>query len=291
MMRHYQEFGLSLTWNPKDREDIRRHHSKLLRELKRNYGVSSIEDIPGFLDSIEQQHYVFGDSFEDIGATCGLSRERIRQCFEDYELLRRKKLGPTYRIWNDKRNLFVPVSGERMNDILEETERRTREEELEGIKEMQIYIIKELHKNTIREFANENGRRPMIRELLILLGYKPFSSYSVANYWGYGSDDDVSCTEAFDNLYRAAGFKKRTRQGNPKPRKPNTIGARLTKQRLEMGLTQEEVSDMTNLSNISEHELNRKRPKNETLEKYSRLYKVTKKWILTGKKFRRKKRR
>ena len=283
--RLLKEFGLNSYWYGEDRDEVMRYNKELLEKWKKeNKYPKNVEDIPGFLDSLEQFH-LYGDSLIDIGTRLGLSGEKVRQLFEKYNLQRNEDKGAMYRIWSDKKNCFVPVSTEDRNNILRETKRKRRVENLEK----RLEEIRQTHIKAIQDFTGEYGRAPTLMELGKLLGYTPkATARAIARYWGYSSIDENNNTtykEAMDNLYNAAGFKERRHRGQILvTRESDTIGARLTKKRLELGLSLRDAADGLGLAflTINKNELNLNTPRNDTLEKYSGFYDVSEEWILTG---------
>ncbi len=205
-----ERFGLSLSWNSKDRDEVIKRSKILLEELKYTQGVGTVEQIPGFIGSIEILHDTCGYGLTDIGAMFGLSRERIRQYFQKYNLQRNEARRAMYRVWNDERNCFLTVSNEDLEGILIE---KSREERL--IKRRENHAKRrgsQVH--AIQDFAEKNGRVPTVRELGRILGYKGGSSQtSIAHLWGYNF---ISNKEAIDNLYRVAGFEERIQSKHPK---------------------------------------------------------------------------
>lgn len=72
--------------------------------------------------------------------------------------------------------------------------------------------MRKIHVLTIQNFVEEYGRTPNLRELGERLGFKTKgisnSLNRVAHYWGCNPGEGVTYSEAFDNLYRTAGFER-----------------------------------------------------------------------------------
>jgi len=229
-----KEFGLSLGWNPKDRDEIRRFNKNLWNEFRRKYFEEHEEEIKerllregrsltllsphhfpnvyisGFLESIQSLHIDYGCSFTDIGVDFGLTKESIRQHFEEYGLRRRKEFGSMPMVWNGKK-IFVPITGRGLEKILIEKDGMRKKEEREKIKLEQS--------KAIRDFRKKRGREPNLRELSESLGYIVVPNSRVRKFsilWGYDPRKEKNATTesgAIDNLYRAAGSKERPGRG------------------------------------------------------------------------------
>ena len=162
-----------------------------------------------------------------------------------------------YRIWSDEESCFVPVAPEDYEEILRETQKEKDEKKnLERDKEKgrKLADIVWTQINAIQDFAKWRGRTPSVRELGNILDYLSSNiMQKLAFYWGHDNrrkDNIFSHKEALDNLYRVAGFERvdgrRTYRQRTMSRESGTLGARLTEKRLELNLTQEQVSESVN---------------------------------------------
>jgi len=197
------EFGLNLHWDPRDREEVRRYNKELWKKWKEEHGYSPYtpaEKIPGFLKTIEQLG-LKGYGFVDIGVTFGLTNERIRQYFEKCGLKRNEANGHPMHIRGDWEEIFSPIMGRNLEEVLREQKWLRKDEEHEK--------IRQTHVKAIQDFYKEVRRVPTTKELAKMFGYANISG--IARYWGYR--DGLSYKESLDILYFTAGFKERRISG------------------------------------------------------------------------------
>ena len=209
-LRCLSELGWNSTWDSEDREACRAHHAELFRELKlRLVGKTDValEDIPGMLDSL-QCLLDMGYSFTDMAVMFGVSRQRVGQWCDRHGLEDPDGWGAAYRVWDDELHQFVSVTREEMNDRarlqleLRKDAERTRRREAK----------RRRHVATLRRLHEELGRVPTQGELARELGFAGHGQ-GAARYW-LGVNGAESYTEAFTQMYHAAGLEKRTRGGS-----------------------------------------------------------------------------
>lgn len=189
--------GVSSTWDSDDYAEVQAHHSDLFWELKRRNGSQSPTDIPGFLSSI-QHLYDYGYSHTDISAFLGVSRERVRQWFEQYDELDAHggSNGSDYRLWSDELECFVPVTEEELIAAANERQEAKRQSRIERKRAEQVARL--------REVGERLGRVPRVSDVEVVEAIGHPGSHG--RIWGY---PEVSYVEAHDRLWKAAGFDHR----------------------------------------------------------------------------------
>lgn len=194
--------GLSPKWSSnEDRCEVRDHHAELFEKWKEEHGVgvvgSSLQDYPPFVESI-QHLYDYGYSFTDIATFIGVSRERVRQWFRDYDGLERQggEHGSLYRLWDDDLNCFVPATDDEIVAAYVANKEAARRRHRDRIRASHIHALREIHKRT--------GAIPRVNddEVVDAIGFPA----THARFWGY---PDVSYVEAHDRLWAAAGWPHR----------------------------------------------------------------------------------
>jgi hypothetical protein len=210
-----KRFGLNSFWKARERQEVIKLTKPFWEKLKEEngcipYGHKHIEEIPGFLESLEiLANSGFG--YTDIGTNHGFSRQRTKQIFEKNGLKPGPGDGSMFRIWNEEKSCFFPISCCDFEKRLKESYERTRLERKMERKEK----IKESHIREVQNFYAEKGRVPSSMELVEILGY--FSLTNIAKHWGYiGKNGKVSSQKAIDTLYLAAGFNERRAIGGYK---------------------------------------------------------------------------
>lgn len=158
-----QALGLSSEWVREDREAVESHHRSLFRDLKKHHGVQSPADIPGFISSIQHLHD-YGYSLTDIGAIVGVTRERVRQWFDEYDELERlddigggPRSTALYRLWSDELNCFVPITDE---ELIEAANRRREALDRRHLKHRVHGLLTHL-----RDLADRLGRTPSMFDI------------------------------------------------------------------------------------------------------------------------------
>ena len=270
-------FGIKRGWDPKDRAKVIKHNKILWQQYKQERGFDEntpVDQIPGFIKSLDRLHNFYGDSLTDIGTYFGLGHERIRQYFEKYELERRDdEHGSSLRTWSWQKKRFVTISGQDYQNRVREERRKRIEERCEEKRQSHVRKLQDLAKRS-------NGRVSVKRFTKALrCGVR-----AITHYWGQYGENSLSDQQALDVLYREARVKRK-RNKVYLEREARTIGARLTRKRLEQELTLTEASVCLQVyfTTISAHERNKYRPSEDILKKYAKFYKVSKNWLLTGK--------
>lgn len=208
--RYLEELGLDRTWDEKDREDCREYHRRYYRALKKSHGGihTAVSEIPGFVSSVR---WALQDGFSltDVGVMFGVSRERVRQWCEEFEIERGKHEGSQYRLWSDEENRFVPVSQETMYQLAYEYHHDRVDQEQESRRKERRSAQVEAMKKLAKRF----GRTPTLSELEEEYGE---SWPSIARDWGYDPQDDSegsSYSAAYDRLCDAAHVPRRATGG------------------------------------------------------------------------------
>ena len=268
-----KKFGLSLKWKEEERREVTNFHHGLLQKLKEQYGVKGIAEIPGALESMQRMHNE-GYSLGDIGVAVGLRKQSIYWIFLKHDLKVNDFPYTSHRIFNWKKRRFVPAQIEEFKL----NQKAKKESERKRIKILQAEI--DLRVKAIRSLGRFYGRQPSVKEVGHELGFATNPYLRIARPGMYLRENQLSAREALNDIYRKAGYEegyvvKPSAKGYARiPRKPETIGARLTLGRLEKGLSQADVSKLTGISQstIFDNETNRTYPSPSTLWRYSKLY-------------------
>lgn len=208
--RYVSELGLNSTWREEDKQECLGAARQAYRQLKRKHGGRNVpvDKIPGFIESVQS---LLNDGFglTDVGVMFGVSRERVRQWANQFDLQRRFGPGTRYRIWDDDKDRFVPVPNELMYHIAECYHDRRLETE---VQERQQAARSE-HVEALKSLAKRFGRTPTLNELEEELDtFWP----NIARYWGYEADspkDAASYTAAYRRLCDAARIPPREAGG------------------------------------------------------------------------------
>lgn len=247
---HYlmKEFGLNSFWKAEDKEEVMSLNKELWEGFRREYFEEHKEEIkvrllneerhlaslrpssfpneyiPGFIEFIDDYHNTHGYSLVDVGILFGLSRQRIGQIFDRHGLERHEEDGAMSVTWSDEENRFVSITREDYEMILRGTMEKQRERKLEERHESERQrheSERQRHIKAIRDFKEEYGRVPTIREIAENLGYSLSKNNSgigiLARIWGYdhrNKKNNITYSEAMDNLYRTAGMEERHFNGS-----------------------------------------------------------------------------
>lgn len=206
--------GITSGWDSSDLAEVSEHSRELWRKMKARNGWPenmACRDIPGFFECL-QEMYDGGYSFTDIASVFGLSRERVRQLFNDEPRLRFTDTGSLFRYWDPDASQFMPVKREaikrRWHELQRSRRRRRRQQRRRGlVAELQRAIEEVGHVPTIGELVAHSGRHVT----------------DWARYWRYRvGGRERSYTVALDRLYRSAGHVRPDARG----RSDATLAAR-----------------------------------------------------------------
>ena len=203
--------GLDLRWSGKSRRDylaIKDHNKKLWQNWKEEHGYNNntpLEDIPGFMHSIERLHDA-GYGFIDIGLDYGMTGERIRKLFVKYSLKHNSLSERTmYRDWSDVGNRFIAVPPQekthQLFDRFQKYREARKQKELTDAREKDIRVI-------VRLMERNNGRQPTLLEITKKRGYSNYQSLGA--HWNHD----------FNSMFDAANIRRvETRGRTPRRRK------------------------------------------------------------------------
>lgn len=185
---------LKRLWDRGLREEIRAFHRQIQGRHTNGGGWASV---PGFAESL-QRLFDEGYCAADVSVFLGLSRERVRQFVEEFDL-EPPDYGSRYRVWNEERSRFVPVSTEDMAERVGLAHEYTHEHALALRCDEDIKLLREMHRDKdlvgLAEFCGERGVYPT----------------TIAQRWG--SRCGCSNKEAWDRLWQTAGFERQHRDG------------------------------------------------------------------------------
>ena len=131
---------------------------------------------------------------------------------------------------------------------------------------------------TAKVFISKNGRPPFPQELQKLLGYSNLYVLLMNHGWGHTG------RSAVDNFYTEIGYRRPYERPPNRLRKGNTPGTRIMRLRRERGLSLQDLEGRIGLNyvTIARHERDTQGISADSLRKYAKFYRITQKWILTG---------
>lgn len=185
--------GHSLQWDRDDRDEVREYHRQLRRKRGRMDSARRARSI--------QRLYDQGYCPTDVSVMIGLSRERVRQINDEYDLRPPRQKGSLPRLWDDDEERFVAVSPEKFGTVCYRAEVRRRRIE----REKERFRRRLKHMRAIWKLQSRLGRSPTIGEITDEVG-KAWPQ--VARAWGYRPDGGLSYNQAGDLMYQAAGAEK-----------------------------------------------------------------------------------
>lgn len=228
------DMGIERQWNSADRVAVTGHNSSRWLELKRENGWLStpVGEIPGFRDSL-QRLYNQGYSPSDISAFFGVSRERVRQWFNQLGIVRDGVHGSMVRVWDDERNRFAAVHPRQLHRMKAEVHQKRID-----ANRADIHYDNALRANadvdTLRRISVALGRPAYRAEMLDALGCPDRTDKNrrqhiyvdVARRWGWSQRAaGLTYSDAWKLLYRAAGIRRLDGRAHP----INTAGRGHTK--------------------------------------------------------------
>lgn len=194
--------GLSVLWRERERAVVRRAHRAIL-------GGPPLEvlDRDAVLDSV-QLLYDYGYSLEDIGTMFGVTREAVRQWFQQFGLDRHEGGGACLRLWDDDLACFVPVEPDEYRAAQRGATRESRmakraarrKEIVEAARRVYARVGRPVTLNEVAEEAGCSTANP---------------SVTFAHLW---REPGESYKEPLDRLFQTAGVPRcalgeRRRQG------------------------------------------------------------------------------
>lgn len=215
-LRLYHNHGLSRPWLRADAREVSAFNRALWAEKKEVEGWNSVREIPGFLECL-QEMYDGGYSITDIAVVFGLSTERIRQYFEKFPELTRRRKGSLLRFWSDEHECFMPYTPEEVEGLLDEVHERNLSAVEEGralkLAERQAYIV-----DAIRTLVRKLRRQPTLNE--VQSKFQPHAPKENGAAYLYGAwlgkrrdPESPSYKETLDEIFFAAGILRQKMTG------------------------------------------------------------------------------
>lgn len=197
--------GHTLEWDGEARDEVREHH----RQIRRMRGQMDAGQRARRIQRLYDQGYCP----TDVSVMLGLSRERVRQINDEYDLQPPRQKGSLPRLWDDEKQRFVAVSPEKFGEVCYRAERRRRRLE----REKERFQTRLKHMRAIWKLQSRLGRSPTLGEVADEVGK---SWPQMARAWGYRQDGGLSYNKASDLMYQAAGAEKYDRGEHREHREP-----------------------------------------------------------------------
>lgn len=195
--------------DPEYLKEITTFHKKLWKKWKRKNKIGraqderSLNEVPGFIESIKNLHFDQGYGLSEIGSMIGVGRERVRQ-YLDFDT--KEKHGTEYRTFDWDKGMFVSVERKDLVSKLKLVERKKRKNETSN----RHVEVRKRHVEILQELSKVKGRVASIKDLGKILYPNNIScnpQAQISNYWGI--HNGFSYTETGDLIYLASGFTER----------------------------------------------------------------------------------